>query len=349
VSTLAAVEPLGGGAPGEAARSLREFIAASGLRSLVLATSKDPNAKVTILLVPPGTAQPSFAVKVPTTDTAERAVRNETALLVSLESALGGGAETIPRVVEVVEHHGRAALVATAVSGTPMSGLYLERAHTGSQSAVAADFASVEAWLCSFQEATGAHAAVAPRTALVDRIRTRFSDEPQLDETLARLADLESGLPLHGVGDTAVHGDFWFGNVLVDAGRRVTGVVDWEAGAVGGDPTRDIVRFAIAYALYLDRRTRRGRSVRGHAGLVAGRWGVGLEFALDGTGWFPELFRRFVRDGVARVGAPASSWREYVLAGIADVAATADDVEFARRHLELFRRLSRRQAWRAPE
>jgi hypothetical protein len=34
-------------------RSLRDFVQSSGLRSLVLGTSKDPNAKITVLLVSP--------------------------------------------------------------------------------------------------------------------------------------------------------------------------------------------------------------------------------------------------------------------------------------------------------
>jgi hypothetical protein len=93
------------------------------------------------------------------------------------------------------------------------------------------------------------------------------------------------------------------------------------------------------YALYLDRRTRRGRRVAGHPGLVAGTWGAGVEYALTGAGWFPEAFRGFLRDGLQRLGASPESWRDAAVAGIAEVAAVTDDRGFARSHLELLRRL----------
>ena len=54
---------------------------------------------------------------------------------------------------------------------------------------------------------------------------------------------------------------------------RVSGVVDWEAGAHSGEPVRDLVRFALMYALYLDRarapagrRRRPRRAARGQLG-----------------------------------------------------------------------------------
>jgi hypothetical protein len=103
------------------------------------------------------------------------------------------------------------------------------------------------------------------------------------------------------------------------------------------------VRFALMYALYLDRRTRAGRQVPGHAGLRAGPWGAALEFALDGAGWFPELFRRFLGDGLSRLGAAPEDWRDAALAGIAEVAALTDHPDFARHHLELFRRVVRQE------
>jgi hypothetical protein len=124
------------------------------------------------------------------------------------------------------------------------------------------------------------------------------------------------------------------------ADGQVCGVVDWEAGATSGEPVRDLVRFALMYALYLDRRTGAGRRVPGHQGLRAHGWGAGIDYALDGAGWFPALFRAFLRDGLDRLGASGASWRDAALAGIAEVAALTDDREFARAHLELFRRIS---------
>ena len=56
------------------AAGLWEFVAETGFESLVAAASKDPNAKITVLLVSPETAAPTLAVKAPTTAAAERAV-----------------------------------------------------------------------------------------------------------------------------------------------------------------------------------------------------------------------------------------------------------------------------------
>ena len=106
---------------------------------------------------------------------------------------------------------------------------------------------------------------------------------------------------------------------------------------------RDLIRFAIAYALYLDRGTKPGRRVRGFPGLRASRWGAGIGFGINGSGWFPELVRDFVRDGLSRLGAPPELWRDAVLAGVAEVAARADDSGFAGAHLALFRQLSTAQ------
>ena len=128
------------------------------------------------------------------------------------------------------------------------------------------------------------------------------------------------------------------GSVLVRdgcvSGVRLGGRIDVRrAGA-------DLVRFANVYALYLDRRTRPGRRVGGHPGLRADEWGAGIEYALDAPGWFPTLYRRFLQDGLARLGADPAGWRDAALAGVAEVAALTDHHEFARLHLELFRRLT---------
>jgi len=112
---------------------------------------------------------------------------------------------------------------------------------------------------------------------------------------------------------------------------------------VTGEPVRDLVRFPLTYALYLDRHTRAGRQVAGHRGLWAGVWGSGITFAVNGDGWFPDLVRDFVGGGLKRLGADAGSWRLAMLAGLAEVAATADHLDFAERHWRLFERLTERR------
>ena len=322
-------------------RSLRDFVQSSGLRSLVLGTSKDPNAKITVLLVSPEDSRPVLAVKAPTTDAAARAVEAEARLLVDLAKLqLAQILETIPRVEEVVDFNGRPAAVTTALQGTPMTTTYLRWRHTAGSSRVEADFAAVADWLAELQRRTATHAAPVDMDGEVSsRLRSRFADGQELGADLDRLAELHEKLRRQSVPRTTVHGDLWSGNILV-AGGRVTGVIDWECGRVSGEPVRDLVRFALMYALYLDRRTKSGRRVVGHPGLRAGEWGVGVEYALDGTGWFPELFRGFLSRGLARLGASPESWRDAAVAGIAEVAALTDEQEFARRHLELFRRVS---------
>jgi hypothetical protein len=139
-----------------------------------------------------------------------------------------------------------------------------------------------------------------------------------------------------------VHGDFWPGNLMVDRGH-VLGVIDWEAARPAGSPVGDLARFATSYSLYLDRHTRPGRRVTGHPGLRADRWGAGVAYAMDGSGWYPDLVRSFVMTGLERVGVPSSCWRDVLLADVAASAAAADHDDFARNHLMLFRRLTGRR------
>ncbi|HEX3268912.1 MAG TPA: aminoglycoside phosphotransferase family protein [Gaiellaceae bacterium] len=321
-------------------RALWHYLRDSDLRALVLGASKDPNAKITILLVSPESGRPRLAVKAPTTAAAERAVQAEARLLRELDGLLPGRLRgTVPSVVNMVEFEGRAALVLTAVPGTPMTTAYLEWGHTRSTARVAADFAAVGAWIGDFQRATtGESAEMDMDGGVASRLQSRFSDEPTIDADLDKLAAIYERLRIDRVPRTFVHGDFWCGNLLRDR-DRLTGVVDWEAASASGEPVRDLVRFALMYALYLDRRTRAGRRVAGHQGLVADSWGAGVAYALNGSGWFPELFRRFLRDGFVRLGASPESWRDAALAGIAEVAALTDDDAFARRHLQLFEHL----------
>ena len=321
---------------------LDDFVRTSGFQSIVVGASKDPNAKVTILLVSPERARPVLAVKVPTTDVAAGAVAAERRALVALagveRAALG---ETVPRVVDAVEFRGRRGIVMTAVQGIPMTTTYFRLRHTASRSRVAADFAAVEAWLAALHEETSGKRGPLDVHADVDaRLRERFHGDGALATDLDRLAEIRAVLRGETTPRTAVHGDFWLGNVLLEHGR-VSGVVDWESGAVAGDPVRDLARFALMYALYLDRRTKGGRRVQGHGGLRAGTGGAAVEFALDGVGWFPELFRAFLGHGLERLGASPTRWRDVAVAGIAEVAALTDHEEFARRHLELFRRVAR--------
>jgi aminoglycoside phosphotransferase (APT) family kinase protein len=325
--------------------TLWEFVAASGLQSLVCASSKDPNAKVTVLLVSPESGDAVFAVKAPTTPAAEGAVDIEARILQELaRRRLGPLTETIPRLVEVVEFEQRRAAVMSALPGRPLSTASQTRRRIRDAAAVTADFHAAGEWLAQLQRATAVEAApVDLDSGVVTRLGERFARDSAFDSDLEHLERLHARLRQSSVPRTFVHGDFWAGNILVSDGR-ITGVVDWEAAMISGEPVRDLVRFANMFALYLDRRVRRGRTVPGHSGLYAGEWGAGIEYALYGEGWFPSLYQGFLQDGLARLGADPARWRDAALAGVIEVAALTDHQDFARFHLELFRRLTSRQA-----
>jgi len=319
---------------------LWEYVRASGLRSLVVCASKNPNAKIIVLLVSPDTGRPVLAVKAPRTDEAATSIETEARLLGELPDLGPHLGKTIPSVVDMVEFHGRRAMVTTALDGLPMKTAYLRWRHTARREKVAADFVAVDAWVSELQQrAAGEIRPLDMDGGVAGRLAARFSADDAVREDLERLSRMYAALREHRVPSTPVHGDLWLGNVFLSGGA-VTGVVDWESGAQSGEPVRDLVRFALMYALFLDRRTRPGRRVPGHPAVRAGDWGAGVSYAIDGSGWFPELFRSFLRRGLERLGAPPESWRDAALAGVAEIAAFADHEEFARLHLELFRRLA---------
>jgi Phosphotransferase enzyme family len=316
-----------------------------GMETVLLAVSKDPNAKRTLLLIPRSSHLPTLAIKVPATRAAAASIAAEQCVLSDLHVRLHGPLlASIPRLEDLRELRGRKLLVTTAMAGSPMTTRYHAWRHLASPAAVRADLLEVESWLGRFQRATaGPRAPVDMDGGSTEILRQRFADDARRDEVLARLSDVHARLATTSTPRTCVHGDFWFGNILF-TGDQISGVIDWEAGSASGEPLRDLVRFALTYALYLDRHSRAGHRVAGHRGLWAGEWGAGIVWAVDGEGWFPDLVRDFVRAGMARLGANPRYWREAMLAGLADVAASADHLDFGRCHWQLFASLSNRAA-----
>jgi aminoglycoside phosphotransferase len=324
-------------------RTLASFIDQMGGRAACLAMSRDPNAKVTILLFPPGATRPAYVAKVPTTDAAAHSVEREAAQLAEIGSqVLGPVSVTIPKVVATVDHLGRPVLVMTAMPGQSMLAAYHSWRHTARQKTVAADFAAAGDWLAGLHGAAAGseHASLAQMLdGVAEVISRRFGREPGIDAGLVGLAGLRGRLAGHRTPQSVVHGDFWPGNLMVERGR-VLGVIDWESARLTGPPARDLARFVTSYSLYLDRHTRPGHRVTGHPGLRADRWGAGVEYAIDGAGWYPDLARSFVMSGLERLGVSPSCWRDVLLADLAATAAAADHDDFARNHLLLFRRLT---------
>jgi len=319
---------------GSAPKPLAAVVSRPGTQVVLLGGSKDPNAKVTLVLL--DEHGPAFVVKVATTDDAADVVRNEGYLLEGLAGiGLGSLGATVPRALGYLSADGLPALVTTALVGVPMSVRYHAWRHTARRRKVRADFAAAGAWLASLQRRTAGR--VAPVTLLGEALATigeRFTGHPGLTLLRNRLGTSAALLAAYSTPRTVVHGDYWYGNLLLDDGA-VVGVVDWESGALVGEPLRDVARFAVSYALYLDRHVRPGRRVPGHRGLRADTWGAGVAYAVTGTGWFPGVVRRYIGDALTRLGLPTDLWRDVLLMGIADVAATADHPEFAHSHVDL--------------
>jgi aminoglycoside phosphotransferase len=310
---------------------------------VLLGASRDDNAKVTLLLSPPGADRPLLAVKTATTDGAARRVLAETEVLLRLQRLpLAELRATVPSVREVLNDGGRPALVTDLLPGTPMSVGYHRWRHTSRRSTVARDLGTVLSWLRRFQDLTaGPSAPVTWADELHGRLLRRHRTSLALPAGVAALQQAAEQLVGVRAPRTAVHGDLWVGNVLAHHGR-VTGVVDWESAALVGEPLRDLARLVLSYALYLDRHTRAGRPVHGHTGLRADSWGAGVRHALSGSGWFPELVQESLRDGLAHLGVDPGLWHAVAACGLAEIAVTADEPAFAEQHLSLLGTVWRR-------
>jgi len=248
---------------------------------------------------------------------------------------LGDLMATVPRYVTTLTVAERPVLVAAAVPGAPMTVGYHRFLHTARPGRVGADLEMAGRWLRAFWSATEAQVTPLSWTAEVtEALSGRWDGHVLLAAARGRLATAESRLAGVRLARTAVHGDFWFGNLLQD-GERVTGVIDWEAGSTSGWPLRDLARFALSYALYLDRHTRPGHRVLGHPGLRRSGDAPGVRYALLSTSWLSSAVRGFLAVGLHRLGLPSEHWYDVALTGLAEVAAFANDDDFAETHLRL--------------
>ncbi|MGZ4442731.1 MAG: phosphotransferase family protein [Nocardioidaceae bacterium] len=319
--------------------SVEDLIRDPGTRGVLMAASRDPDAKLTFVVPAAGVGDRSraaLAIKIPATPVAGAAVEREGRMLVELRrSHLAELACTVPRYVESRQVHGLPVLVCTALPGTPMSVGYHQPLHTARPQLVRDDFAIAGGWLRRFQELTShGEAPVAWAADVAADLRRRWDGHPRLRWALRRLEATGERLDGRVTAHTAVHGDFWFGNLLVRGGA-VTGVVDWEAGRPSGSPLPDLARFALSYSLYLDRHTHPGHRVLGHPRLRRDGFAPGITYALHGHGWLPRTVRGFLESGLDALGLPPTLWYDVALVGVGDVAASANDDTFGNGHLEL--------------
>jgi aminoglycoside phosphotransferase len=325
-------------------RDLIEVINDRNWRLAVVGVSRDPNAKLTVLVLPADRGAPAHAaIKVPTTARAAESVAREGRMLDALHR-LGCDLleQTVPRVLDIINAGDFEAIVQSALPGTPLTTLYLRWWHTRSPKRVARDLGAVGAWLTRLHEETaGARAPVEMDAGVTDALRQRYGRDSDVERAV-RLVDT-SCVRLRGQSAprTVVHGDLWCGNVLIER-DGISGVIDWEHADLAGEPLRDLARFALTYAMYLDRHARPGRQVRGHPGLRASEWGCGIDYLLFGGGWICDLLRTFLRLGLGRLGVPGVLWSDAVIAGTAEVAAYTDDDGFGRSHVDVLARIARR-------
>lgn len=320
--------------------NLRALLSTPGSRTVLLDASRDPNSSVTVLVMPPGGGEPHLAVKVATTRAAARVIAREADFLAGLgRRSLRRVRPTVPRQVGVFDVDGLLAVATSVVPGVPMRVGYHAFRHLARPAAVRADFTAAGDWLAALHaDSCGEAAPIALLDGVAERIATRWPGDERAALLAEQLGPVAARLESARTPRTVVHGDFWAGNLLLTSGA-VTGVVDWAAGELAGEPLRDVARFVLSYSLYLDRHTRPGRPVAGHPGLRAEGWGAAIQYAISGPGWFGVLVRSFVTSALDRLGAPTELWRDVLLAGLGEVAATADHPDFAVQHRDLLLRL----------
>jgi hypothetical protein len=209
-------------------------------RGLLLAASRDPDAKLTFLV----TDEPlvPLAVKIPVSVGAGNAVDHERRMLVALAGmSLGELARTVPRCVGSPSSGTGRALVSTALGGRPMTVGYHQWRHTARPAAVAVDFRIAAEWLSAFQQVTECGTArVTWAGDVAQTLTDRWRGDTCLGAAVSRLRAVDRVLGGAHAPVTAVHGDYWFGNVLAHEGR-VSGVIDWENGARGW-PAEDVAK-----------------------------------------------------------------------------------------------------------
>ncbi len=100
-----------------ARRPMRQLLETDAHTIVVLTTSKDPDGKVTVLLLPRAGDHRAFVVKVPSTDGGQVAVEREIRLLEELAARPLTVGATIPRLQEVVDIRGRPGFVTELLPG----------------------------------------------------------------------------------------------------------------------------------------------------------------------------------------------------------------------------------------
>lgn len=322
--------------------SLRERVAGSHV--IALRHSRDPDASTVLMLISPGPSAATVIAKVAACPLARVRLAREADRLAQLSTTpLGSTAQaTVPEILAFVDDGRQAALVTTGCPGTSALVRFHRACNRPLMPAVfGGDLRAAGRWLAEFQrDTTRGHGPLcdpgdpsdpSPETRLVGG---PVADDPALPAALDVLSAARSRLARLRAPRSAVHGDFWMGNLLV-GGDRVTGVCDWEYFRPVGPATADLARLVLVGVTYLDRHTRPGRPVRKLPGLRAHGLSENVRYVLTGSGWLPELIRGFLHDHLARLDLPDGCVQDLLALEAARIAAEATDAEFARAHLQL--------------
>jgi aminoglycoside phosphotransferase (APT) family kinase protein len=287
---------------------------------VVVAIDRDPCAKVTMLLFDEQ-GRPCAIVKTTRNAQSEAALSAEYAALGRLASLPAFDLRLqVPLPVALDRVDGRLVLVATVLTGSPLTAKYYRPGHVTRPAAVRQDFVVAADWLATLQTQTMSASSTlrASLLSLAERAARRFRQQVGwTGRDAAAFAELNAdirALPSAPVSLCIVHGDYAIGNLLTDP-HGITGVIDWELSEARGLAIKDVFKFAASYSSFLDRaEPPRHGHMRGHPGweAAAARWPAragwtnltGFMYGFFGEGWYPDLVRDFVTSSADRVGVP---------------------------------------------
>jgi hypothetical protein len=324
------------------------------VRGVLLGIDRSPDAKVVCLLFDAAGRLVAVA-KAARSAAGEHALAVECDALQALDRSRSRRLDlTVPRVLGTVSVAGRRGLVETPAAGRPMSSDYYAAGHVGDACAVTVDFEAAAGWLDVLHRGTSLGCTTAAEAArrwlhpVLDGYLSDVGHDPEARDLVAavraRLERLGDAL----VPVTAVHGDFWMGNLLRVRPGEVSSVVDWERSRPAGVPLGDVFKFPTSYGMYLDRAEpwRRGR-LPGHPGRakLAARWSadgtapnvLGFGYTWFGDGWFPALARSFVTDGLGRLGVPPAVAGPFFVGFLAEQLLAANTEDFRAGYRQILR------------
>ncbi len=301
-------------------RPLRQLLAEPGTAVSRRARRPDGDTE-TLLLTSAGAGGPRLAARIPVTRTAEIAVEREARMLVEVRRLeLGRLRATVPRFVQLCEQDGRVVLIASAVPGRDLVGAFCGALPVSHRRCRTVELDAAGTWLARFQEATARGPApldLLPHE-LVDRL-DRLARENGGSRDARTVADrarrVQELLAAHEAPRSAVHGNFRADQVLVDTRAcAVSGVLGWRRAMTRGEPLTDLGRFAVT-----------------HPGHPSSRLAVPGASVLTGGGPWAQELRRFLSDGLVRLGLPGSLWRPVAWAATAVQLAEGDTAREPRR------------------